>query len=85
MLFLVKHSCAFFKEEAVNAVVACLLLTVIMHAASCYYNNVSALSDVEIVINKVVNVTVGNAGGNEYRFANSKGLYTDIYTRLVFF
>ena len=54
-------------------------------AASCYYNNVSALSDVEIVINKVVNVTVGNAGGNEYRFTNSKWLYTDIYTRLVLF
>ena len=56
-----------------------------MHAASGYYNNVSALADVEIVINKVINVTVSNAGGNEYRFANSKGLYTDIYTRLVLF
>ena len=68
-----------------NAVVTSLLLTIIMHAASCYYNNVSALSDVEIVINKVVNVTVSNAGGDEYRFANSKWLYTDIYTRLVLF
>lgn len=68
-----------------NAVVTSLFLAVIMHAASCYYNNVSALADIEIVINKVVNVTVGNAGGDEYRFTNSKWLYTDIYTRLVFF
>ena len=83
MLFLIKHSCTFFKEKAVYAVMPCLLFYVVVYAAACHNYNICALAYIEIVIHKVVNIAVRYARWDIYRFSDGKGLNLYIYTRLV--
>lgn len=67
------------------AVVARGLGAVAVNSAACDYRNVGALADEEIVVNQVVNVGMGNACGNVYRFPLSAGLDPDVDSGLVRF
>ena len=85
VLFLIQHLRALLQEKAVYAVVARCLGAVAVNSAACDYRNVGALADEEIVVNQVVNVGMGNACGNVYRFPLSAGLDPDVDSGLVRF
>ena len=85
VLFLIQHLRSLLQEKAVYAVVARGLGAVAVNSAACDYRNVGALADEEIVVNQVVNVGMGNACGNVYRFPLSAGLDPDVDSGLVRF
>ena len=54
-----------------------------MHAAACHYDNISVLTDMEVIISQVVDAAFGHTRRDIHRFALSAGLYIDLQSGLV--
>ena len=85
MLFFIKHMRTLRKEKSVYTVMFCLFIIVRMHTTARNNNNVCTFSDVEIVINKVIDISVCYTGRNINRFALCSRFDIYIKSRLICF
>ena len=79
MFFLIKHLGSLVKEKSMDSIVACLFLVIRVNAASGNDNDVRSFSYEEIIINDIINVSMGNAGGYIYGLALCAGF--DVYIK----
>ena len=83
MLFFIQDLAVFFEEETVDPVVSCVMTVRRVDAAARDDLDIRALSDEEVVVYQVVDVTVGDTRRNIDNLVLRVGLNVDIQTRLV--
>ena len=83
MLFFIQDLAVFFEEETVDPVVSCVMAVCRVDAAARDDLDIRALSDEEVVVYQVVDVTVGDTRRNIDNLVLRVGLNVDIQTRLV--
>ena len=85
VLFKIFHVRPFFKEKAMYAVMPCGFAVFGMDAAPRHNHDIGVFADIEIVVNKVIDVTVCDTGGYGNSFTLCSRRNTYIKTRLVGF
>ena len=85
MFFQIAHMCPFLEEKAVNAVVLGSFFPFGMDAASRHNGDISVFPYIEIVIDQIIHIAVGDAGGDIDIFIVSSGLDENINPRLAQF
>ncbi len=83
MLFLIYHVRVLLQNEAMDAVVARFFLVVRVDTAARDNHHVRTLAHIEIIIDKIVDVAVGDAGRDVYPLPLGVGLDVDHQTGRV--
>ena len=83
MLFLIYHLGALAQKETVDAVVARLFFAVGMDSAASHHHHVGTLTNIKIVVYKVVHAAVRDAGRDIHLFPFCARGHADINAGLV--